>query len=61
MKPTPLVIRCQKHPSYTGLSEPRADCEACETVHHSRGASFERGIPAGKRQFVLTRIGWGAQ
>ena len=34
-----LVIRCQEHPTYRGLSKPKRDCLGCESVRAMRGAS----------------------
>ena len=37
--PSRLVVRCQDHPTYRGLSHPRRDCDSCEIVHRMRGAT----------------------
>lgn len=39
MTTPPLVIRCQDHPTYRGLSKPKRDCDGCAAVRTMRGAS----------------------
>ena len=44
----PLVIRCQYHPSYRGLTKPKRDCRGCESVRFMRGAAMRLHISGPK-------------
>lgn len=53
-----LVIRCQRHPTYTGLSERHEDCPHCQIVRRMRGAT----IPAYDREKgIVWKVRWGAE
>lgn len=54
-----LVIRCQKHPTYTGLKKSRVECKECEVVSYMRGASFLSDLNT--RHLGEFRIHWGAK
>ena len=49
-----LVIRCQDHPTYRGLSQPRA-CASCQVVHRLRGATTH--LVGGQNTTYTARVG----
>ena len=53
-----FVIRCPKHPNYTGLRKDRhKDCPHCAVVRRGRGATFRVGNIDGLQ--LIAR--WGAR
>jgi hypothetical protein len=47
-KAPPLVIRCQDHPTYHGLTKPKRNCQGCEAVRFMRGASVRLHVSGTK-------------
>lgn len=56
-----LVIRCPKHPSYTGLTRRLLDdyCESCEILRRMRGATIPTRVLDDLGNPVIIR--WGAR
>lgn len=57
-----LVIRCQDHPSYRGLTKLKRDCLGCESVRLMRGASVRlhvSGARVSDPEYDAT-IRWGS-
>jgi len=53
-----FVIRCPKHPTYSGLRKDRhKDCPHCAVVRRGRGATFRVGNIDGLQ--LIAR--WGAR
>lgn len=57
-----LVIRCQDHPTYRGLSKPREDCGSCQAVHVMRGGGIAVNIYGRDYEAVQTQkiARWGS-
>jgi hypothetical protein len=53
--PSRLVIRCQDHPTYRGLSKPDRFCPGCDAVHRLRGATGR--LPTGDNSYYTPRVG----
>lgn len=48
-----FVIRCEKHPTYTGQRKPTVPCDYCRALFHWSGLrSVKMGTTAALRVFV---------